>query len=45
MLIREMVFVFYKSKQVKTWATLKKLLKLINTYRKLASVVTNDFVL
>ena len=43
MLIREMPFVFHKSKHVETRETLKKLLKKINTYEGSLLFLTSDF--
>ena len=43
MLIREMPFVFHKSKYVETRETLKKLSKKINTYEGSLLFLTSDF--
>ena len=42
MMISEMAFVFHKSKQALTRATLKKLSKKINTYVRLVYVLISD---
>ena len=45
MLIREMAFVFRKSKKVLTEGDFKEIVKEDKYVRKLASVLTSDFVL
>ena len=45
MLIREMAFIFRKSKKVLTEQDVKEIVKEDNYVRKLASVLTSDFLL